>query len=77
MSALAKNSEAERPQIVQPEDVVSVSVGVENGVDARQLVSQCLFAKVRAGVNQHNPVALALSPLQQQRGPQPLVTGIR
>ena len=58
LSAFAKDRKAQRPQIVQPEDVVGMAVGIENCVNAGELVAQCLFAKIRPGIDQHHTIAV-------------------
>jgi hypothetical protein len=49
-SALEGNEPA---QLVEPEDVVGVAVGIDHRVDARQLLRQRLAAQVRSGVDEH------------------------
>ena len=65
VSAFAKDREAQRPQIVETEDVIGMTMGIENRIHAGELVAQGLFAKVGTGVDQHHALPAAVLPLQQ------------
>ena len=53
LRAAGNAREAQRANIVEPEDVVRMAVGVEDRVDLLDLFAQCLFAEVRRGIDQH------------------------
>ena len=63
--ALAKDSEAERAQVVHAQDVIGVRVGVKYRVHASEAVAQSLLAEVRAGVNDDDALSAAVGPAQQ------------
>jgi hypothetical protein len=48
--------ETERPQIVQPENVVRMRMGIEHRIDMIDPLTQGLHTKVRARVD-HHPVS--------------------
>ena len=47
---------AERPKIVQPQNVVRVGMRIKHCVHARESGPQSLFAEVRSGVDHHHPL---------------------
>src|SRR6185437_8783865 len=50
--------ERKRTQIVETENVIRMSVGVQNSIKPRDLFPQRLLAEVRSAVDQHDPPAV-------------------
>ena len=57
--------EAEGAEVIKAEDVIRVTVRVENGVDPAKILAECLGVEVRSGVDEDNVVVV----LEAQRGP--------
>ena len=57
---VAGDVEAEGAQIVEAHDVISVAVGVENGVDAADVLADGLGVEVGAGVDEDGAVEFSL-----------------
>jgi len=53
---------AQRPKVVQAQNVVGVRVGVKHRVHAVQVIAQRLFAEIGPGVDHHHPFPSAPSP---------------
>ena len=53
LSAAGNTRKAERPDIVEPENVVSVAVSVEHGVDLPDALADGLLAEIRRGVDEY------------------------
>src|SRR5271157_1445915 len=64
LSASGCTREAERPDVVQPENVIGVAVRVEYGVDLPDALTDGLLAEVRRGVNEDGVSV----PLHHHRG---------
>ena len=45
--------EAQRAEVIQAKDVVSVSVGIEDSIDIADAEAQCLMAEIRPGVDEY------------------------
>ena len=72
LSAAGDARKAERPHVVEPENVVGVAVGVKHRVDLANALADGLLAKVGRGVDEHGvPV-----PLHHDRGPRAAVMRI-
>lgn len=63
---------AERPQIVEAEDVIGVAVGVKNSVYVSDILADGLCMEVRAGIDQDNVTVIG----KAQRGTGTAVAGI-
>ena len=64
--------EVEGAQVVEADDMVVVLVGQHDGLQSDDALPEHLLPEVRPGVNDH----VAALVRQQQRGAQPLVTGV-
>ena len=51
-------SEADRPQIIKPQDVVRMRVGVKHRIQVMDLRADGLLAKIRSGVDQNVAAAI-------------------
>src|SRR5206468_640089 len=49
---------AERTQVVDPEEVVGVSMGVQHRIQAADIFADCLFAEIRRGIDQNRAAAV-------------------
>src|SRR5262249_15694091 len=65
-------AETKRTHVVETQDVVGVSMGINDGVDVRNVLADGLLAKVRRGVNDYTAAAV----LQHDRGASAAVTRI-
>ena len=66
----------ERPDVIEAHDVVSVRVGVEDGVQGFEPRPEGLLPEIRRGVDQHVPFRLALPKMNHDGRAQSLVTRI-
>jgi len=55
---VAFNAEAEGAEVVEAHDVVGVAVGVEDGVDAADVLADGLGVEVRAGVDEDGAIVV-------------------
>src|ERR1041384_7892239 len=62
---LSVRAKRQRAQVVESQDVISVRVRVEHGVELLDALADGLFAKIRAGVDQYAPAVV----VHQHRGP--------
>src|ERR1700722_4224989 len=49
----------QRTQIVDAEDVIGVSMGIEHGIELLDIFAQRLLAKIRSGIDEHVPPGIA------------------
>jgi hypothetical protein len=75
-AALAGDGEADGAKVVETENMVGVAVGVEDGVDAGELIAKRLLAEVRASVDEDHSIAATMMPLKQNGWTQSAVVGI-